>query len=85
MVLQSIAPLLREPPRASLTLSMAPTLAGNVTPPGSLATLIVVGAKGPRTDRVRGLLRVGLPTAVASLVIGAARLDRPGSTSDARP
>ena len=73
MVLKSIVPHLARPRTAWLTLAMASTLAGNLTLPGLMATIIVV-------ERVRGsvhigwsdFLKVGVPSALASLAIGAA-------------
>jgi Na+/H+ antiporter NhaD/arsenite permease-like protein len=71
MVLKSLVPHLPHPESAWLTLAMASTLAGNLTLPGSLATIIVV-------ERVSisflDFLKVGLPTGVVSLVLGAAWL-----------
>lgn len=73
MVLKSLVPHLPNPDSAWLTLAMASTLAGNLTLPGSLATIIVVErAKGSATITFLDFLKVGLPVAVVSLGIGAA-------------
>jgi Na+/H+ antiporter NhaD/arsenite permease-like protein len=75
MVLKSIVPQLPHPERAWLTLSMASTLAGNLTLPGSLATVIVVErARGQASIKFLDFLKVGLPTGLVSLGIGAAWL-----------
>lgn len=50
MVLKSLVSYLPRPEAAWLTLAMASTLAGNLTLPGSLATIIVIErAKGSAT------------------------------------
>ncbi|HEY6461620.1 MAG TPA: SLC13 family permease [Polyangiaceae bacterium] len=75
MVLKSLVPRLPNPDAAWLTLAMASTLAGNLTLPGSLASVIVVErAKGRARVSFLDFLKVGAPTALASLVIGAAWL-----------
>ena len=72
MVLKSLVPRLPDPNSAWLTLAMSSTLAGNLTLPGSLATVIVVErARGRATITFVDFLKVGVPTAVVSLVIGA--------------
>jgi Na+/H+ antiporter NhaD/arsenite permease-like protein len=54
---------------------MASTLAGNLTLPGSLAAVIVAErAKGRATISFLDFLKVGMPTGVLSLVVGAAWL-----------
>jgi Na+/H+ antiporter NhaD/arsenite permease-like protein len=54
---------------------MASTLAGNLTLPGSLATIIVVErARGRVSISFLDFLKVGLPTGLVSLVLGAAWL-----------
>jgi Na+/H+ antiporter NhaD/arsenite permease-like protein len=75
MVLKSLVPHLADPTRAWLTLAMSSTLAGNLTLPGSLATVIVAErAKGRASLSFVDFLEVGAPTAVVSLAIGAAWL-----------
>ena len=75
MVLKSLVPHLPDPRSAWLTLAMSSTLAGNLTLPGSLATVIVAErAKGRANISFLDFLKVGAPTAVVSLVIGAAWL-----------
>jgi Na+/H+ antiporter NhaD/arsenite permease-like protein len=75
MVLKSLVPHLPHPESAWLTLAMASTLAGNLTLPGSLATIIVVErARGRVSISFLDFLKVGLPTGLASLVLGAAWL-----------
>lgn len=77
MVLKSLVPHLPKQETAWLTLAMASTLAGNLTLPGSLATIIVVErAKGQSHISFMDFLKVGLPSAVVSLVLGAAWLSR---------
>jgi len=75
MVLKSLVPHLPDPQRAWLVLAMASTLAGNVTLLGSLATMIVV-EKAKHRVRIGffDFLRVGLPSALISLLIGVAWL-----------
>lgn len=72
MVLKSLVPHLADPERAWLTLSMASTLAGNVTIPGSIATLIVL--ERAERDGVRvgawDFMKVGAPSAALGLVGG---------------
>jgi Na+/H+ antiporter NhaD/arsenite permease-like protein len=75
MVLKSLVSYLPRPEAAWLTLAMASTLAGNLTLPGSLATIIVIErAKGSATLSFMDFLKVGLPTGLLSLVLGAAWL-----------
>ncbi len=72
MVLKSLVPRLPRPEAAWLTLAMASTLAGNLTLPGSLATIIVIErAKGSASISFVDFLKVGVPTGVVSLAIGA--------------
>lgn len=72
MVLKSLVPHLPHAESAWLTLAMASTLAGNLTLPGSLATIIVVERSKSRC-RITFLdfLKVGLPTGISSLAFGA--------------
>jgi Na+/H+ antiporter NhaD/arsenite permease-like protein len=75
MVLKSVVPHLPHAETAWLTLAMASTLAGNLTLPGSLATIIVLErAKGQASVSFFDFLKVGLPTGMLSLAIGAAWL-----------
>jgi Na+/H+ antiporter NhaD/arsenite permease-like protein len=75
MVLKSLVPHLPHTESAWLTLAMASTLAGNLTLPGSLATIIVIErAKGRASISFLDFLRVGIPTGLLSLVVGAAWL-----------
>jgi len=76
MVLKSMVSHLPDPERAWLTLSMASTLAGNITIPGSIATLIVLERAERAGVKVSlwEFTKVGLPSAALSLVIGAAWL-----------
>jgi Na+/H+ antiporter NhaD/arsenite permease-like protein len=75
MVLKTVVPRLPDPQSAWLTLAMASTLAGNLTLPGSLATIIVLErAKGRASISFLDFLKVGVPTGLASLAIGAAWL-----------
>jgi len=72
MVLKSLVPHLPNPQSAWLTLAMASTLAGNLTLPGSLATIIVVErAKGRAAISFVDFLKVGLPSGLISLALGA--------------
>lgn len=72
MVLKSSIPHLPHPESAWLTLAMASTLAGNLTLPGSLATIIVVERARERTTlSYTEFFRVGLPTAVLTVGLGA--------------
>ncbi len=75
MVLKSVVPHLPHPESAWLTLAMASTLAGDLTLPGSLATIIVIErAKGRASISFLDFLKVGFPTGLVSLAIGAAWL-----------
>ena len=77
MVLKSLIPHLPHPERAWLTLAMASTLAGNLTLPGSMATIIVVErarSRGHVAITFLDFMKVGAPTAVLSLAAGAAWL-----------
>ncbi|MGH7296277.1 MAG: SLC13 family permease [Polyangiaceae bacterium] len=75
MVLKSLVPHLPHAESAWLTLAMSSTLAGNLTLPGSLATIIVIErAKGRANISFLDFLKVGLPTGILSLAVGAAWL-----------
>ncbi len=79
MVLKSLVPHLPHAETAWLTLAMASTLAGNLTVPGSLATIIVLErAKGKASVSFVDFLKVGLPTGLVSLAVGAAWLSAAG-------
>ena len=72
MMLKSLVPRLPDPQSAWFTLAMASTLAGNLTLPGSLATVIVAErAKGSASISFLDFLKVGTPSALISLAIGA--------------
>lgn len=72
MVLKSTIPQLPHPDSAWLTLAMASTLAGNLTLPGSIATIIVVErARGSARISFWDFAKVGVPSALASLAFGA--------------
>ena len=75
MVLKPLIPHLPHAESAWLTLAMASILAGNLTLPGSLATIIVVErAHGRARISFIDFLKIGVPTAHMSLLIGAAWL-----------
>lgn len=75
MVLKSMVPHLPRPESAWLTLAMASTLAGNLTLPGSVATIIVVErAKGRASISFLDFIQIGIPTGVVSLLLGSAWL-----------
>ncbi len=75
MVLKSSVPQLSHPDSAWLTLAMSSTLAGNLTLPGSIATIIVVErAKSTTNITWLDFFKVGVPTGLASLLVGAAWL-----------
>jgi Na+/H+ antiporter NhaD/arsenite permease-like protein len=72
MVLKSMIPHLPNVTSSWLTLAMASTFAGNLTLPGSLATIIVVErAKGRASVSFMDFLRVGIPSGLLSLAVGA--------------
>jgi len=72
MVLRTLVPHLAHPESAWLTLAMSSTLAGNLTLPGSLATVIVVErAKGQSRISFVDFLKVGVPSGLVSLALGA--------------
>jgi Na+/H+ antiporter NhaD/arsenite permease-like protein len=75
MVMKSSIPHLPHPDAAWLTLSMASTLAGNLTLPGSIATIIVVErAKDTTHISFWDFAKVGVATAVISVAFGTAWL-----------
>lgn len=72
MLLKSMIVGLPDPHKAWLVLAMASTLAGNLTLPGSLATLIVVEhARGRAQVSLVDFLKVGFVVGIISLVGGA--------------
>jgi len=76
---RGIVPTLDEPSLMWLVLAMASTLAGNLTIPGSVATLIVLETAqqhSPAAERVGFLefLRVGIPVTLITTALGAAIL-----------
>jgi Na+/H+ antiporter NhaD/arsenite permease-like protein len=73
---RGIVPTLADPPLMWLVLAMASTLAGNLTIPGSVATLIVLETAkqhAPAQARVSFVefLRIGVPVTVTTTVLGA--------------
>jgi Na+/H+ antiporter NhaD/arsenite permease-like protein len=73
---KSIVPQLTEPELMWLVLAMASTLAGNLTIPGSVATLIVLetAKRAPTGGEAVGFfefLRVGIPVTLLTTVAGA--------------
>jgi Na+/H+ antiporter NhaD/arsenite permease-like protein len=73
---RGIVPTLAEPSLMWLVLAMASTLAGNLTIPGSVATLIVLETArqhAPAEARVSFVefLRIGVPVTLTSVVLGA--------------
>jgi Na+/H+ antiporter NhaD/arsenite permease-like protein len=77
MVLKSSVLALPEPHTAWLTLAMSATLSGNLTLPGSLATIIVVERARERTSiSFLDFVKVGAPTAVLGITFGALWLGR---------
>ena len=73
MVLKSLVSHLPNPSGAWITLAMASTLAGNLTLPGSLARRRIVAerAKGRASISFLDFLKVGAPSAIVSLALGA--------------
>ena len=77
MVLKSTVLALPHPHTAWLTLAMASTLSGNLTLPGSLATIIVVERARERTSvSFLDFLKVGAPSAILGATVGALWLGR---------
>ena len=75
MVLKSVVPALPHARTAWLTLAMASTLGGNLTLPGSIASIIVV-ERSKSVARISwwDFCKVGVPSALGSLALGAAWL-----------
>ncbi|HEX4335804.1 MAG TPA: SLC13 family permease [Polyangiaceae bacterium] len=77
MVLKSSVLALPHPHTAWLTLAMASTLSGNLTLPGSLATIIVVERARERTHiSFLDFVKVGAPSALLGATFGALWLGR---------
>ena len=75
MVLKSVVPALPHVEKSWLTLAMASTLGGNLTLPGSIASIIVVErAKGTVRISWWDFCKVGVPSALVSLAVGCAWL-----------
>jgi len=71
MLLKSLIPGFQDPHRGWLILSMASTLAGNLTITGSIANIIVVEqAKTKVQISFRQYLRAGLPVTICTLTFG---------------
>jgi Na+/H+ antiporter NhaD/arsenite permease-like protein len=76
MLLKSLAPNFANPHTAWLVLSMASTLAGNLTITGSVANIIVVESAKPETKiSFWEYFLVGLPITVMTLIVGWAWLE----------
>jgi Na+/H+ antiporter NhaD/arsenite permease-like protein len=75
MVLKSVVLHLPDPQTSWLVLAMSSTLAGNLTLAGSLATIIVV-ERAKRRCKITfwDFMKVGAPSALVSLLLGAAWL-----------
>jgi Na+/H+ antiporter NhaD/arsenite permease-like protein len=71
MLLKSLIPGFEDPHRGWLILSMASTLAGNLTITGSIANIIVVEqAKAKAQISFRQYLRAGVPVTICTLLFG---------------
>jgi Na+/H+ antiporter NhaD/arsenite permease-like protein len=71
MLLKSLIPGFQDPHRGWLILSMASTLAGNLTITGSIANIIVVEqAKAKMQIGFRQYLRAGVPVTICTLAFG---------------
>jgi len=71
MLLKSLIPGFQDPHRGWLILSMASTLAGNLTITGSIANIIVVEqAKAKVQISFRQYLRAGVPVTICTLLFG---------------
>ena len=71
MLLKSLIPGFQDPHRGWLILSMASTLAGNLTITGSIANIIVVEqAKAKVHISFRQYLRAGVPVTICTLLFG---------------
>jgi Na+/H+ antiporter NhaD/arsenite permease-like protein len=72
MLLRTVVPQLPDPEMGWLALSMASTLAGNLTITGSVANIIVVERAAAEGVHIgfREYFRVGLPVTVATLAVG---------------
>ena len=75
VLVRDVVPTMLEPRLMWLMLAMASTFAGNLTIPGSVATLIVLeAAKDSATIRYWEFLRVGLVVTLLTVAVGAALL-----------
>lgn len=75
VLVRDLVPQLADPPRMWLVLAMASTLAGNLTIPGSVATLIVLEAAREHGQvSFWEFLRVGVPVTCVTVLLGAAML-----------
>jgi Na+/H+ antiporter NhaD/arsenite permease-like protein len=71
MLLKSLPPGFSNPHTAWLMLSMASTLAGNLTITGSVANIIVVETAKPEvTIRFRDYLQAGVPITLLTMLVG---------------
>jgi Na+/H+ antiporter NhaD/arsenite permease-like protein len=71
MLLKSLPAGFSDPHTAWLVLSMASTLAGNLTITGSVANIIVVETAKPEvTIRFRDYLRAGVPITLTTMLVG---------------
>jgi Na+/H+ antiporter NhaD/arsenite permease-like protein len=72
MLMKSLIPGFQDPHRGWLILSMASTLAGNLTITGSIANIIVVEQAKNRGVQIgfRQYLRVGVPVTICTLTFG---------------
>jgi Na+/H+ antiporter NhaD/arsenite permease-like protein len=72
VLVRDLVPTLADPPRMWLVLAMASTFAGNLTIPGSVATLIVLeAAKEHGQVSFWEFFRVGLPVTLLTVLLGA--------------
>jgi Na+/H+ antiporter NhaD/arsenite permease-like protein len=75
VLVRDLVPQLADPPRMWLVLAMASTFAGNLTIPGSVATLIVLeAAKEHGQVSFWEFVRVGVPVTLTTVLLGAALL-----------
>jgi Na+/H+ antiporter NhaD/arsenite permease-like protein len=75
VLVREVVPTLAEPDLMWLVLAMASTFAGNLTIPGSVATLIVLeAAKEHGQVGFWEFLKVGIPVTLTTIVLGAALL-----------
>lgn len=80
MLLKAVVPTFAAPRRAWLLLSLASTLAGNLTITGSIANIIVVErARGEAEIGFADYARVGIPVTLATLAFGLGWLSLAGA------